>query len=85
MELNPNHEVTNKMRDQWHKIALLLMMRMGETHVVITVDEIEKMAMAPPDEALAITIHEERDGLHVEIVSFRDGMELARKEGGLPI
>lgn len=43
MELNPKHPVTNQMREQWHKIAVLLMIKFKQTSVEITSEEIENL------------------------------------------
>lgn len=83
MELNPNHATTQAVRDQWHKIAWLLMRMMGETAVVIPASEVEKLA-SEPAMAGAITIKFKDDGIHLQIVDAQEAARLAREEGGLP-
>ena len=43
MELNPNHPVTKEMRDHWHKIAAILMVKFKVTSVEITIKDIENL------------------------------------------
>ena len=79
-ELNPNHPVTIEVHDHQHKIAALLMVKMGVTKTVITLDEIHKL------EGLNIAIHpDDRVGIQLFLVSDKDADRLARKEGGLPV
>ncbi|SDF84475.1 hypothetical protein [Thalassobaculum litoreum] len=82
MEMNPNHPVTQKISDHWHKLAGLLMVKFGAEHVVITAADIEAMAIRPG--GLNITIQELDDGLHLRLVDNREAAALARKHGGLP-
>lgn len=82
MERNPNHPVTREMHDQWHKIALLLMMQMGETKVMIPAGLLTKMA--EENEGGAVTIRFSDDGIHLEIVDAAEADRLAHFEGGLP-
>lgn len=83
-ELNPNHPVTREMHEQWHKICILLMRKMGVREVVISVDEVVRMA--EDDEGCAITIRaDDFRGIILQIVSPGEAERLARKEGGLPV
>ncbi len=84
MELNPNHVVTQTMHDQWHKLAMLLMIKNGDDHVVITPKDIEHLSQMFPGDLPAITVCEKEDGIHLRIISQAEGSQLARQEGGLP-
>lgn len=42
MELNPNHKVVTQARDQWHKIAALIMVKLGLTELKLTMADVEK-------------------------------------------
>lgn len=77
MELNPNHPVTQVAHDHWHKYVALILYKYG--NIRITMADV----LAMPDD-LAITVQELEDGIHLSLVSMAEGLELARKQGGLP-
>lgn len=79
MEVNPNHPTTQAVHDQWHKIAALVMRKLGATHVLITADDVRKMVGGN-----FIVVQELPDGLHVRMVDERTAMKLAREHGGMP-
>jgi hypothetical protein len=79
MELNPNHPVTQAIHDHWHKICALMMLKLNQKHIVITMADV----LAMGDDANAVTIQELPDGIHIRLVSMEEGEVLARKEGGL--
>lgn len=79
MELNPNHPATSKMHGHWHKIAAILVNRIGRGFTIITAAEVERIA------GLAITIKETAAGIELKIVEMEEGESLAKKEGGLPV
>lgn len=82
-ELNPNHPVTQEVHDHWHKIAFMLMRKMGKDRVVITPQEVERFAN---DDGGAITIRfDDTIGAELRIVSCEEAGRLARSEGGLPV
>lgn len=81
MELNPNHPVTRKVHDHWHKIAAILVSRLPKGRATITLGEIERFSATNP----AITIKEVPAGLELRIVTMEEGEQLARAEGGLPV
>lgn len=82
-ELNPNHPATREAHDQWHKIAFLLMRKMGKDRVVITPREVEQFAN---DDGGAITIRfDDVIGIELRIVNCDEAGRLARAEGGLPV
>lgn len=78
-ELNPNHPMTEGVRDQWHKIVALLVERTPEKHVVITTADIQRL---PLDSA--VVVEDRMDGLHVYLVGMDEARKLAREAGGLP-
>lgn len=84
MELNPNHATTQAIHDQWHKIALLIMVKLGHTSVVITPEDVNRLANYYPGDLPAITFCEKRDGIHIDMIPMKEGAILARQEGGLP-
>lgn len=82
MELNPNHPVTSKMHDQWHKIVLLLLARIPQMRTIITLEEITRIAEGG---GVAITIKEVANGLELRAMTMDEGRKLAAQEGGLPV
>lgn len=82
MEINPDHPVTRKTHDQWHKICALLMQKFGVTDVKLTESDIAKLGEF--DGKLAVVIEERATYLRVRIVSMEEGERLAKQEGGLP-
>lgn len=78
--MNPNHPVTQAMDSNWHKVAALLMRRLGVTHAEFTAADIDRL------EGQNIAIRFTRDQLQVFIVkSEAEALEFARKEGGLAV
>jgi hypothetical protein len=79
-ELNPNHPVTSRMRDQWHKILALVMLKHGLTKVTITPEDIADAAGK-----MNVAVGEFGGALEVWLVDDAEAVELARREGGLPV
>jgi len=77
-EINPNHAVTRAVHDQWHKIAALLVQKLGGSALITSADV---MALGMDK---AVTVQELSDGIHVRIVSLAEAEKLARQHGGLP-
>lgn len=77
-ELNPNHPTLVIVHEHWHKIAAILMHKLGHEHVVITAADIERMP-----EGMFVTVQELDDGLHLQFVDEKTAHILARKHGGL--
>jgi len=80
IEFNPNHAVTGAAREQWHKIAALLLHKFDLGLVTFTAADIEAFAR----EQHNIVIKSAADGLHVWLVNDAEAQRLARDEGGLP-
>lgn len=76
-ELNPNHPVTSAMRDQWHKLAAILMHKHGLTHVVITSEDMESMGSE-----MCVMVQASADGIHLRLITMAEGERLAREQGG---
>lgn len=77
-EVNPNNPMTQAMRDEWSKIAALLMHKLGESDVTLTVEDLET---APP---LFIAVQGVEGGLRVRLLDEEEARELAKRSGGLP-
>jgi hypothetical protein len=75
--------MTRAAEDQWHKIAALILHKLGRRDVVITAADIA--AATGGDEMLCVVLDEQADGLHVRLVTEAEGRALAKKAGGLPV
>jgi len=82
-ELNPNHAVTQEMRDNWHKIAAIIMYKMKLKRVVITLEDIATLGDFLQDGA--ICAHPSEDTLEIFLVDGIEAQRLVREEGGLPV
>lgn len=82
-ELNPNHPVTQEIRDHWHKIAAILLYKMGRTRIDITSDDVQSLNNVL--EGGAICVKEKGDHLEVFLASAEEAQRLAKEEGGLPV
>lgn len=78
-ELNPNHPVTQAIHDHWHKIAAILMKRLGARRVTITSSDIDAIA----GENIAIRFNEHT--IDVRLISLDEAQAMASAEGGLSV
>lgn len=79
-ELNPNHPVVIEAREHWHKFCAILMQKMGQTEVEITLDDVMKFG----DNENAIVLDQRGGRCVLRLVSMEEGERLAREAGGLP-
>jgi hypothetical protein len=82
MEANPNHPVTAKARENWHKLAALVLFKSGKERITITIEDIKALQASGKRN---IVVHDTPEGLHLFLVDDAEGERLARKEGGLPV
>lgn len=82
MELNPNHGVTQEVREQWHKLCALAMFKLGLTKLVITSADVDRLMSSG---RANITVRPKDHTLTLELVSDAEAARLAREEGGLPV
>lgn len=74
-EVNPEHPVTQRLHDNWHKICLVLLEKLGG-EIVITEEDIKAIFVEKyPDHA--ILAHEKKDGLHLKIITAKEARRLA--------
>ena len=85
MELNPNNKVVRQARDQWHKIAALIMVSQGLTEVKVGMKDVAKLAAGNINIVLDARGESETGCLTIRIVDDETAAELARREGGRPI
>ena len=80
-ELNPDHPMTRKMHTEWHKIVAILMHKLGKKRAEITLADLDSFARSGLG---AVTIREQNEVIHLELVSMKEAERLAREEGGIP-
>lgn len=81
-EINPNHPVTNEVREQWHKFCAILMFKFGVKEVEITISDLE--AFQKQDHT-SIAVKPENDTISLILLTNEEAKRLAEKAGGLPI
>jgi hypothetical protein len=79
--INPNHEVTQFMNDQWHKLCAVLMQKQGIISVDITARDIEALALSGRSN---IVCDAKSDRIQLRLVTDEEAASLARQAGGLP-
>jgi hypothetical protein len=82
MELNPNHKVVRQAHGQWHKIAALIMVKLGKTELELTMADVNKIAAGNVNIVLDARGERESGIFRVRIVDAKTADKLARKEGG---
>ncbi len=75
-EVNPHHPVTEALHDQWHKICLILMVRLGEKEIVINKADLDQVLEGPYKYIVA---HDKHDGLHVILCDEAEAREALRR------
>lgn len=82
-ELNPNHPVTREVHEQWHKIAAIMLHKMGRQKLRITIADLQAWEREYPGGGIVI----KANNLDIELwlVDADQARELSRKEGGLPV
>lgn len=80
MKMNPNHEVSKKLTEENLQVLLVaLLLKHCNGNAVITPEDLSCMAGG-----MAVSVQELEDGLHLKVITFKEAIELAKKEGGLP-
>lgn len=81
-ELNPNHPVTQELREQWYKLCALVIFKSGATEVQITSADIEAFTTSG---IANIVMRPKGHVITLSLVSDAEAKRLARSEGGLPV
>lgn len=76
MELNPNHPVTQEVRDHWHKIVAVLMTKFGVTDVEILEEDVAKLA----GNNRAVVVDCRNGKFFIRMMSMEQGRELLQKQ-----
>lgn len=79
-ELNPNHEVTTAMREQWQKICAVVMHKYGIGSLQISIADIEEFAGS---NKCNIVLHSGEEFITVRLVDDETAVALAADAGGL--
>lgn len=74
-ELNPEHPVTQTLHEQWHKIAALIMMKLGVKQVVITQADMDEFLK---QEGSNIVLHAHADCMDIRIVGSEEAKRLVK-------
>lgn len=83
-EMNPNHGVTQELHDQWHKVAMVLLNKLGKKQIKITMQDVQDLTKIFPGEQPVIMFNAKDDHILLEIISFSEAEKLAKQVGGLP-
>ena len=76
-ELNPNHPVTKEMREQWHKIVAVLLVKFGKSEIEITEKDIEALTSGGEKAVVADT---RNNKFVIRLVSMEEGAMLAKAQ-----
>lgn len=82
MELNANHPVVKQAHDNWHKIAALIMVKLGLTELEITKDDVLKLAAGDINIMLDARGESKTGKLTIRIVDAKTAERMAAEEGG---
>jgi hypothetical protein len=80
-ELNPNHPVTRQVHDHWHKVAAILMMRLGVDSYEVTEEDVLQLG----DNQRGVVADLRGGRFVVRLVTMEEGERMAREAGGLPV
>ena len=78
---NPNNPVARASMDHWHKIAAMMMHKLGLKSLAITAADIDKMNAAGPFD---IGISDEKGHIEVLLLTEAESRALVKKHGGTP-
>lgn len=83
MELNPRHPAVNAMHDHWHKMAGLIMHKLGVNDIQFSGSDVEEFGRMFPDDRPSVVIGEKDGVLRVRLLPEKEAVRLAREEGSL--
>ncbi len=81
-ELNPNHPVTQEIRQHWHKLCAIALFTLDVRELEITVEDMEKFTRELGDDA-AIVVKAKGKILTLKLVKGEEAKRLVKDEGGL--
>jgi len=74
-------QVVGMMDDQWHKVVAIIMKKHGIEKVIITADDIQKIAEING----AVVAHESSSGLEISLLDGAAAKRMALKHGNFHI
>jgi hypothetical protein len=83
-ELNPNHPVTNAIRELWYKMAAVMLHKYDLGEVVITSKDLDQLTQVFGGELPVVAVIAKDDGLHLKLVTETEGKRLSLEATGLP-
>ena len=85
MELNPKHKTTVQARGHWHKIAVLILLKLGMTEMTLTKADVNKLAKGDVNIVLDTRDELTTGKLTIRIVDDKTAYKLALESVGLAI
>lgn len=76
MEMIPEHQVTKALHEQWHKIAAVMMKKMGISYLHITDADLVSMG-----KDTFIIVHGKPDGLHISLTDQKTAEAIISSDG----
>lgn len=77
---NPEHPTSKALHDNWHKVAAIIMHKMGITETVITQEDLRAFQAQPNMHILA---DGQDDGIKVSLVTEAEARRIASEAGGV--
>jgi hypothetical protein len=74
MELNPNNPTTKAIRDQWHAIVAVLLIKFDLKEVLILHADMEKVWALP--EVPTVMVHDSAEGLRIKLITQQEAGQL---------
>jgi hypothetical protein len=81
MEMNPDHPVTKEVHDHWHKIAALVMWKLGQSKVTITNEDADTFACLPDESMPAIIVHTHKESMDILLMPMDEARRYVEKLG----
>jgi hypothetical protein len=69
-EINPHHPTVKGLREQWYKITLIVMHKLGARELKITPGDIAAIETLYPGDMPAILANDTKEGIELSIVSM---------------
>lgn len=85
-ELNPNHPVTKELHNQWHKLAAIILHKLGMQTIDISIADIAAFENSYQNNGGGAIVAEPKDDvIHITLVSMNEAEQLAQKEQNFKI
>ena len=79
--LDPNHPVSREIANHWHKIAALILWKLGRTELHISLEDVRAFGNAQR----YVVLHAQDESMAISLVDKEAGERLAAEAGGLPL